>query len=237
MNEPETVTETTEEPSPLQLEGEPQGTTFRTLPVPLTDEEVEELIHDAKEEQDAISKKAIEVAGLKARVKLLNDEIAGHQSRVAELVRICDARAEDRRIECEWRHLYERNTVRLHRLDTLALVEERAMSAEERQRQRELDLGGAASAEAVGEFFGIGQPDGLPTNPICSECGCTPLDCACADFEGASGEVCTYEIAGDPGEHHWLCSSCKAFLAAEPDPDEANDRARDDAGEPVEVSE
>lgn len=154
------VDESPAEELKAQILGKPAGRTFRSLPVPLTDAEVEDLIHEAKEEQDSITSKLDRVAGLKERVKLLNAEIAGHQSRVAELVATADARAELRDIECEWFHVYEQNVATLYRLDTEALVDERAMTAEERQRQEALDFGTAASVENVEEFFAEEEGDG-----------------------------------------------------------------------------
>lgn len=114
----------------------------RKLPCKLTAAELEERLHEAKTAVDEIATLAGEVADLKKEAKEKQSEIDAKQRRINDLAKIADAGEEERDVPCHYRYLIESNAVELVRLDTSDIVEQRAMTAEERQQQ--LDFGAEA---------------------------------------------------------------------------------------------
>ncbi len=104
-----------------------------TLPCALTDAELEERIHEAKQKQDEIAKEVEKIGTLQAAIKLSKSKIEERQDRIADLLRVCDERLEHRRVDCEERCDYEAGAAIVYRLDNGEVVEERPLTLEERQ--------------------------------------------------------------------------------------------------------
>lgn len=121
----------------------------RTLPVPLTDEEV--MLRGAElarhlDEIDACEER------LKAEREEIKAEISRHTEAAMTLRGAVRSRREHREVLCEWSRNDERLTMELHRQDTGECVESRPMTAGERQEKLKLRPVGrrddAASAES-----------------------------------------------------------------------------------------
>lgn len=123
-----------------------KGETFkkitRVLPVELTDKEIQERGEDLadleQQLQGAREESAADAARWRERKKALAISITKASG-------VINARQEDREVSCELRPDYRRNVMETVRLDTDEMVEERALSFDE--RQQELGLGGKAKKE------------------------------------------------------------------------------------------
>lgn len=128
----------------------------RSLPVPLTDAEVADRVREAKGRTDDIAKAHDTLADLSTKTKATKEDIEFHQREVKRLVKIADAREEDRSVPCRWTYDLAANTATLYRTDSGELVESRAMTSEERREieQKPLFTAQDALQEAAERFSG-----------------------------------------------------------------------------------
>jgi hypothetical protein len=117
-----------------------EDTYLRKLPCELTQEEVDRKLHEAREHVDFIARREAEIELLKLEIKAKKEDIESTTREVVELVRAADDRQESREVVCYEQFDLPSNTVFLHRLDTSALVEQRAMTADEREELSQLTL-------------------------------------------------------------------------------------------------
>lgn len=101
----------------------------RMLPVALTHDEQRELI-----QQQYVAEADIEAAGVERKDlgRKLNRRVDDNRKKIAEIKRVIASGRQDREVECEETLDYQAGQVRVHRLDTGELVEERELTQEER---------------------------------------------------------------------------------------------------------
>ena len=99
------------------------------------------------EDRAAAEKKAAETPAKKAEVSRFNEEIATLEGARSSLSKIVNSGSEDHDVECGEYMVFATNEVRIVRLDTGELVQERAMTRSE--RQVELPWIGSEDADAT----------------------------------------------------------------------------------------
>ena len=102
------------------------GHVTRELDCPLNDTEV-------RERGEAMARHERDAERLKQRRKNLNAQIRGLVDAMTELAIAIDTRCEQREVTCQWQPDYQRKVFSLVRLDTKAVIEERAMTADDLQ--------------------------------------------------------------------------------------------------------
>lgn len=117
-----------------------EQTFIRKLPCRLTNEEREQRLHEAKEKTDEVDSLDSELAELSEMAKEVKGKRVAAQARVTELVRILEAGEETREVPCFYRFHLESNAVTLHRIDNEDVIEERAMTQEERDEHSQMEL-------------------------------------------------------------------------------------------------
>jgi hypothetical protein len=105
---------------------EKQNSTVRTLPVKLTNSEIQMY----GEEQASL---LVQIGKPEDRRKMVNDEIKPRRERVDKLAKIIDSKQEERQVDCLWVYSWEAGVKRLTRMDTREVVETRKIEAEENQ--------------------------------------------------------------------------------------------------------
>lgn len=103
-----------------------KNTTTRTLPVKLTNSEIQMY----GEEQASL---LIQIGKLDDQRKQINDAIKPRRERVDKLAKIIDSKQEERQVDCLWVYSWETGVKRLIRRDTQEIVESRKIEAEENQ--------------------------------------------------------------------------------------------------------
>lgn len=112
----------------------------RELLCPLTQDEVDARIREARGRTDTIADLDSRLARLAADTKAAKEEIAVEQREVKRLVRIADAREEPRYVECRWTYDLATNTATLVRLDSAEVVQSRPLTGEERRELEQRPL-------------------------------------------------------------------------------------------------
>lgn len=102
------------------------GHVTRELDCPLTDTEV-------RERGEAMARHERDADRLKQRRRNLNAQIRGLVDAMTDLAIAIDARCEQREVMCQWQPDYKRKVFSLVRLDTKAVIEERAMTPDDLQ--------------------------------------------------------------------------------------------------------
>lgn len=115
----------------------------RSLPVPLTDAEVADRVRDADERIGTVATLIGKAAQLAKDKKTTEADIDHERREIDRLVKIANAREEHRDVECRWLYDLASSTATLSRVDTGELVEQRALTTEERKEleQRPLQFG------------------------------------------------------------------------------------------------
>lgn len=107
----------------------------RDLPVKLTPDEIER-------KSDLLVAAEIEMAGIQdkkaAEVAKWNGELKDVRKNIKALVAELDAKTELRSVKCVTRKDFAKNVAKIVRLDSGAVIEERALDAEERQEALEV---------------------------------------------------------------------------------------------------
>ena len=112
----------------------------RSLAVPLTDAEVADRVREAKLTGDAIAELTAKIGRLAEDTKAAKADVDLKQREVKRLVRIADAREEDRDVKCRWSYDLVTNRAELVRLDSGEIVETRALTGEERRELEQRPL-------------------------------------------------------------------------------------------------
>lgn len=117
-----------------------EATYIRKLPCRLTEEELKARLHEAQQKLDESAEADREADRLAGERKAAQARSAAALSRVHELVRIAESGEEEREVLCH--HVFDlpSNTVWLKRVDNDGVVEERAMTAEERDEHGQMVL-------------------------------------------------------------------------------------------------
>jgi len=162
----------------------------KTLPVPLTAEEVDEQVNafvDAKDELDALQKR------LKDQASIIKGSIAEQEGIIDKARALLKARSVDKCIECERHFDYIEKKVKEVRKDTGEVLKERDMTEDELQeemasvvQQAEEQHGQKTAAENEPEDSG-NDPDGTPD--VCED----------EDIDGGNDEA-TPNLPADVGE-------------------------------------
>ena len=87
----------------------------------------------------------LSIAALKKEMEPLKAAVKDHAAERARLAECIDSGTEERQVNCKWIETIEENVTRLIRQDTGDVVEERALSAEEREQS--LDFGGDTNGD------------------------------------------------------------------------------------------
>jgi hypothetical protein len=126
-------------------EGAPMNTVKKNLLYQFTEAELKnigkEMAFTVGELEGVEAEKKDAMAGFKDRMEALS-------TRIKDAAHKINSGQEQRLIDCEVRKDFARNVVETFRLDTYGLVEERAMTVEERQQELEFQ---AAKAPAAGK--------------------------------------------------------------------------------------
>lgn len=144
-------------------EGGPMNTVKKNLLYQFTESELkkigQEMAFTVGELEDLEQEKKDAMAGFKDRMEALSTRIkdAAHKINTGQ---------EQRLIDCEVRKDFARNVVETFRLDTYGLVEERALTLEERQQELEFQAakgptGGKVEPSMLGATLGGGEPEKL----------------------------------------------------------------------------
>lgn len=177
----ETETEATAEPSAAsQVVADVSAPFKRMLPVKLTMERMVEHIHDLTRVTNSIVALESEADELARARKGVVGQVDGARDQQAEIIRTLEKGEEFQPVECVTVKLFDTNTLRVIRQDTQELVEERALTADERQ---------AMLFEPTDTAPDDYDDDGNPINP------CT----ACAG-KGEDGEGVCLRCMGDGTE-------------------------------------
>ncbi|TSA09394.1 MAG: hypothetical protein D4R73_07050 [Deltaproteobacteria bacterium] len=147
--------------------GGPMNTVKKNLLYQFTESELkkigQEMAFTVGELETLEQEKKDAMAGFKDRMESLGTKIkdAAHKINTGQ---------EQRLIDCEVRKDFTRNIVETFRLDTYGLVEERAMTVEERQQELEFQAakapaGGKVESSMLGATLG-GDPEPLPLRAV-----------------------------------------------------------------------
>lgn len=136
--------------------------TTRGLPVSLTDEEMAERGYQLGKLEREIRERE---ENRRSVMRDLKAQIDADRGRAVELAETLESRTEDRAVPVRIEGSFSGNVVRVVRVDTGEVVEERAMSADERAKltQSEIPLG--TKRRAAGHLSVIDADPELPPEP------------------------------------------------------------------------
>jgi len=130
----------------------------RTLPCALTDAEVIDRLREAASRDRRIIQHEDRLGELKEETATVKGQIDHELVEMRRLVNVANNREEPRPVKCQWSYDLASNSATLTRIDIGEVVETRAMTKEERQREEQPPLPGLA--KRVVERM-LSDPDGL----------------------------------------------------------------------------
>lgn len=133
--------------------------TTRGLPVTLTDEEMAERGHQLGKLEREIRERE---EHRRSVMKDLKAQIDADRGRAVELSETLESRTEDRAVPVRIEGSFAGNVVRVIRIDTGEMIEERAMSADERAKLTQTDIPLGTKRRAAGHLSVVDADPELP---------------------------------------------------------------------------
>ena len=132
------------------------------LPVALTPDERNHRVSEVLEHVGAIAAAKLQMDTIRRAHK---DEVATHQERLDELIRILGANTEERPVPVDWVAVIERATLSCYRIDTGEVVDSRPMTPGEMQQALQVAMPFAEEVDEPREPGEAGEDVGDDDGP------------------------------------------------------------------------